>query len=76
VPTLILTGEKDEWCPPKHCQNLHDNNLTVVVYPGATHAFASPGLDGTYLGHRIAYQKEAADDAQRRALVMIKALSK
>jgi dienelactone hydrolase len=44
------------------------------VYPGAFHAFAMPGLDMTYLGHRVAYQEAAATDGQRRAAALIEAV--
>jgi dienelactone hydrolase len=75
VPTLILIGELDDWTPPSRCQAIEDKtNVEITVYPGATHAFAMPGLDMTYLGHRVAYQEAAAKDAQRRAASLIDAL--
>jgi len=76
VPTIILIGEKDDWTPANRCQILHSKNLEVVVYPNATHDFVAPGLNTTYRGHRLVYQEEATNDAQRRALALIESLSK
>jgi dienelactone hydrolase len=72
VPTLILIGEKDDWTPAALCQGIDDKtNAEVVVYPDAAHAYASPGLDMLYLGHRLRYDAAATQDGQRRALAMI-----
>jgi len=37
-----------------------------VVYPGATHAFATPGLNDVVGGVRWVYDAKAAEDAQAR----------
>ena len=73
VPTIILVGGQDDWTPAKLCEGIIDKtNLDLTVYPDAEHAFATPGLDLVYLGHRILYDPEAAADGQRRALEMIR----
>lgn len=77
VPTIILVGQLDDWTPAKLCEDIVDKtNVEITVYPTAFHAFATPGLDMTYLGHRIAYDEQATNDAQRRALALIQSLIK
>jgi dienelactone hydrolase len=72
VPTIILVGELDDWTPAELCKGIVDKtNVEITVYPKTLHAFAMPGLDMMYLGHHVAYQEEAANDAQRRALALI-----
>ena len=79
IPTLILIGERDDWTLADACRKLasHESDIGVtrvadgapvqlVVYPGAVHAFDSPGQPHTYLGHAIAYDAEAANDAATR----------
>jgi len=47
APLLILVGEKDDWTPAEPCRRLADRDrtagfpATIVVYPGAHHAFDS-----------------------------------
>ena len=75
VQTIILIGELDDWTPASRCQAIEDKtNVEITIYPGAYHAFATPGLDITYLGHHVAYQEAAAMDGQRRAALLIEAL--
>ena len=77
VPTIILSGEMDDWTPASRCLPLAGQpNVEVTVYPGAWHAFATPGLDQVTLGHRAAYQEAAATDGQRRAAALISAALK
>ncbi len=77
VPTVILVGGADDWTPADRCEAIADKtNVEVVVYPDAYHAFAMPGLDMIYLGHRVAYQETAALESQRRALALIESLIK
>jgi dienelactone hydrolase len=41
VRTVVFVGDKDDWTPAKLCDAIKDKpNLEVVVYPGATDAFA------------------------------------
>jgi dienelactone hydrolase len=75
IPTVILIGELDDWTPSKNCERwmaLRAGNgapVKLVIYPGAYHAFAAPGLrDGMrYFGHWIKYDSDAA---QRSVLEM------
>jgi dienelactone hydrolase len=68
VATLVLIGEKDDWTLAAACQAVKDKpNLEVVVYPGATHEFATPGLNSEHRGHRMIYDKNAAEEAQKHA---------
>jgi dienelactone hydrolase len=74
APTLILIGDKDDWTPAAQCQALTGKpNVEVVVYPGAVHAFAMPGVDTEMFGHRLLYDHKAAEDAQTRADAFIAA---
>jgi dienelactone hydrolase len=69
APVLVLIGEKDDWTPAAKCQALASNpNFEVVVYPGATHAFAVPSDKPVeMLGHHLEYDQKAAQDARQRA---------
>jgi dienelactone hydrolase len=68
-PTLILIGEKDDWTPAGMCRAIKGNtNFDVVVYPGASHAFAMPMGEPIEAlgGHHLAFDEKAALDAQQR----------
>jgi dienelactone hydrolase len=58
---LVLIGGADDWVASDRCLG----GANVKIYPGATHAFDSPG-DRTYLGHHLAYNPAAAADSQTR----------
>jgi dienelactone hydrolase len=68
VPTLILTGDQDEWAPVRFCQRMMARRsglgaaLRLVVYPGAQHAFNLPLAPRLHYGYRLEYN-EAADRA-------------
>ncbi|HJU18124.1 MAG TPA: dienelactone hydrolase family protein [Stellaceae bacterium] len=72
VPTLILIGAKDDWVPVSWCRDMMARRngkgapVTLIVYPGARHAFNSPGPARQYLGHHLAYDPQATADAWRR----------
>jgi len=77
VPTIILIGEKDDWTPAKACADIVDKtNVEITAYPNAFHAFAAPGADLVYLGHRLLYDAAATSDGQRRAMELIATPSK
>ena len=77
VPTIILVGQSDDWTPAKLCEDIVDKtNVEITVYPKAWHAFATPGLDRMYLGHHLAYDEEATNDGQRRAVALVESLIK
>jgi len=77
VPTLILTGELDDWTPANECRNLAEGRddygisrqkdlgvpIEIVVYPGAYHGFDVPGLATPvkYLGHHLEFNQAARD---------------
>lgn len=54
APTLILTGEADDWTPAEHCVALtaiakkQGARLDIVTYPGAHHAFDRLNLPERY----------------------------
>jgi dienelactone hydrolase len=77
VPTLILIGELDDWTPAGECRNMVDGRddwgisrrkgegapMTLVVYPGAYHAFDAPGLQTPiqFFGHHLEFNQPATD---------------
>jgi dienelactone hydrolase len=78
APSLILIGEKDDWTPADACRRLVEGEsdfgmsrekgdgppIRLIVYPGAYHSFDRPDLQPIrYLGHHLAYDKSAADQA-------------
>jgi dienelactone hydrolase len=79
VPVLILIGDRDDWASAAACRRLaaHESDIGInrvaggvpvqlVVYPTATHAFDWRVGITTYLGHAIAFDAEAAGDAETR----------
>ena len=69
--TLILIGDRDDWTPADYCQQMvvteaNDYNLEIVVYPGAYHSFDVPSAGGTYYGHTLRFDEEAATDSGLR----------
>jgi dienelactone hydrolase len=69
TPTLVLIGDKDDWTPAKLCQAVKEKpNLEMVVFPGATHAFNVPFEKPIeYLGHHMAHDETATQQAQKDA---------
>jgi dienelactone hydrolase len=69
VPVLAVIGEKDDWTPAAKCQAVTGkSNFELVVYPGITHAFATPFPQPVdVLGHHLVYDDETTQDAQQRA---------
>lgn len=73
VPTLILVGAQDDWTLASRCQDMMARRagkgapVTLIVYPGATHAFNVPHPPHYYyLGHHLAYDPQATADAWRQ----------
>lgn len=72
VPTLILVGDKDDWTLASWCREMMTRRngkgpeVTLVAYPGATHAFNDPASPREYLGHHIEYDEKATADAWLR----------
>jgi dienelactone hydrolase len=79
VPTLILTGELDDWTLAEECGNLvegrddygisrqkgHGVPIKLVVYPGAHHAFDAVNLTTpiSLLGHHLEFNQQATDQS-------------
>jgi dienelactone hydrolase len=79
VPTLILTGELDDWNPAAECRNMVDGRddwgisrqkgatapIRLAVYAGASHAFDVPDLETSDLhpGHHLEFSRSATDQA-------------
>jgi dienelactone hydrolase len=73
VPTLILIGEKDDWAWAHACREMVENAnkkgapIKLVVYSDATHDFDVPAtVPYQILGHHMAYDPEATQDAERQ----------
>jgi dienelactone hydrolase len=69
-----MIGDKDEVATANDCPRANwQDELEVVVYPGAAHAFAVPGLNSDFLGAPLVYDEKSAQDAQAQADVFIAA---
>jgi dienelactone hydrolase len=71
APLLILSGEKDDWCPSARCKTLVTSNnsqfeIALKIYENANHCFDWEGMDIVYQGHTLKYNPEAAKDAVSR----------
>jgi dienelactone hydrolase len=72
VPTLILSGDRDDWAPANWCRDMvagRDRRgapITLLVYPEAAHDFDVPGPRRQYLGHVLAHDPDATAVAWRR----------
>lgn len=74
APLLILIGGADDWTPAGPCQTLAADAgrlgkpVSIVVYPGATHAFNVARPNRVAYGHQLHYDAAAAADAALRTL--------
>jgi dienelactone hydrolase len=71
APLLVLIGEKDDWTPAGLCHDLNQtprggHEADFAFYANAEHCFDVPGCNKIYMGHRVKYDKPAAEDAQIR----------
>jgi dienelactone hydrolase len=89
VPTLILIGEADDWTRADNCRDMiagrsapgitrsadNTRNVRLIVYPDAHHAFDVASLQPgrTLFGHRLEYNKAAADQATRELRLFLDA---
>ncbi len=70
APLLILTGELDDWYQAQNCaDNVPEKTKTghevvLKVYTGAHHFFDVTGLNMTFYGHQLKYNRSAASDAE------------
>lgn len=76
APVLVLVGELDDWTPANDCRAMGDmphsggSSETVMVLPGAHHAFNGPSLRDhprDVFGHHLEYS-ETATAAARAAV--------
>ncbi len=67
TPVLILSGERDDWTPPRLCKEKSNpaGGVTVKVYPNAVHSFDLNIPVTTYLGHKVGLDVAAASDSRR-----------
>jgi dienelactone hydrolase len=68
IPTLILTGELDDWTPAAACRataarRTGGSPVKLIVYPGAHHSFDTPRPGRRYFGHWLEYNAAAAEQA-------------
>jgi dienelactone hydrolase len=68
MPTLILTGELDDWTPAAACRataarRTGGSAVELIVYPGTYHSFDSPRPGRRYFGHWLEYNAAAAEHA-------------
>jgi dienelactone hydrolase len=68
IPTLILTGELDDWTPAAACRataarRTGGSPVRLIVYPGAYHSFDTPRPGRRYFGHWLEYNAAAAEAA-------------
>ena len=70
VPVLIMVGDADDWTPARSCEKRTGGSapgvpaLRLKVYPGAYHDFDVNGPDHLVVGHKLAYNAAAAQDAR------------
>jgi len=69
----ILAAGADDWAPASNCKAFvekYDESAphrpSLMIYPGARHAFDAKRPDRVYFGHRLAYDPTAATDAFER----------
>lgn len=80
VPTLILTGERDNWSRPERCQKrlarLSDNAppIELNIYKGRYHGFDAPEFTGgkRVLGHIEKYDRDAAGKSIRTVYTFLR----
>jgi len=70
TPSLILTGDMDQWHPAVLCEQYLDklqpqHEINMKVFAGAYHAFDIVGLDTIDTGYIVRYNQKAADEAFR-----------
>jgi len=74
VPLAIFIGTNDDWCPVTFCQSLAvreaalGRDLSLAVYPGATHNFDGLGKGTIYLGHKMEPDPGATQDSHERLI--------
>lgn len=70
TPSLILTGDMDQWTPAVLCEPYLDklqpqHEISMKVFAGAYHGFDIVGVDTIDTGYIVRYNQKAADEAFR-----------
>jgi dienelactone hydrolase len=70
TPSLILTGDMDQWFPAVLCEQYLDklqpqHEISMKVFAGAYHGFDIVGIDTIDTGYIVRYNQKAADEAFR-----------
>ena len=81
APTLILTGESDDWTPAERCREMvaqarpDSAPIALHVYPDAHHAFDVAALQPgrRAFGHLVEYNEPAARDAEEKTRAFLAA---
>ena len=81
APTLILTGESDDWTPAERCREMvaharpDSAPIALHVYPDAHHAFDVAALQPgrRAFGHSVEYNEAAAKDAAEKTRAFLAA---
>jgi len=81
APTLILTGEQDDWAPAERCRDMvaharpDSAPIALHVYPDAHHAFDVAALQPgrRAFGHVVEYNEPAAKDAEEKTRAFLAA---
>jgi dienelactone hydrolase len=81
APTLILTGESDDWTPAERCREMvaharpDSAPIALHVYPDAHHAFDVAALQPgrRVFGHSVEYNESAAKDAEEKTRAFLAA---
>jgi len=65
-PLLVLGGAKDDWVPPQPCKKVVSTGkeLRVSIFPKAAHSFDINIPVQKYMGKRVGYDKEAAQNSR------------
>jgi len=77
TPVLILMGGADTWAPSYPCTRMvknhrqHGEEIQMVIYPGATHAFDSVRNTTEMLGHILEYDPGATEDAEAKVRALL-----
>jgi len=71
-PLLVLTGEKDDWTPPRWCVEAKSNvvgaDYKVIVYEDAHHSFDLSIRVQSYAGHIVGRNAAATKDSRKQML--------
>lgn len=77
APLLILIGEKDDWTPAELCVNMMPSGessfeVALQLYPGAYHAYDTPGKPRQTMGSRGSHHLEYNEAAEKGSIVRVR----